>query len=129
MIQPINVISPRVGFKGKDRSYAKQPAREKTKKQMELLNAVGLSAAAGAVTTAASRGYTSSWSHAGVIGICGMVLSMFFLAPFLIDNSTLLKSSKKNNKSGAQAKEAINAETVREAIRPAKKLVQFRQQA
>ena len=92
-----------------------------------MINAAGTSVVAGALTTAVARGYTSSWAHAGILGICGSVLSMFFIAPLLVENTNLIKGKKKLE-SGAISKNGAKAQNaVKEGLRPAKKLVQFKQ--
>ena len=129
MIQPINAFSPRAVFRGKNEAY-RSPARISDPK-IAALNAGGVSAAVGALTMAVSRSYTSSWSHAGVLGLCASGLTMFFLTPGLIQKMGLAKSGK------AKKAEAVvnNAESqkmtaaVKEHLRPVKKMVQFRQQS
>lgn len=129
MIQPISAFSPRAGFRGSSAQSKKTP-QERTKSQVALINAAGTSVVAGGLTTAIARSYTSSWAHAGILGLCGTVLSMFFIAPLLVENTTLLKSKKKHDTTGFAVKEkSIAPLTAKEVIKPAKKLVQFRQQS
>lgn len=126
MIQPVSAFSPRVGFRGFANKTQKS-SQEKTRSQVALINAATTSIAAGGLTTAIARIYTSSWSHAGVLGICGSVLSMFFIAPILVENTNLLKSQKKQvNDSGMKTSSKATA-VVKDALKPTKKLVQFRQ--
>ena len=128
MIEPINAFSPRAVFRGKPGAYG-NPARMSDPK-IAALNAGGVSAAVGALTMAVSRSYTSSWSHAGVLGLCGAGLTMFFLTPSLIEKMGLTKLTKSKD-----AKALVNEEpqkmttAVKEHLRPVKKMVQFRQQS
>lgn len=124
MIQPVSAFSPRAGFRGSAKKSQKS-SQEKTRSQIALINAASTSVAAGALTTIVARSYTSSWSHAGVLGLCGGLLTMLFTAPLLVENTSILKSPKKSTvdvqASNSQASSAVKV------LRPAKRLVQFRQ--
>ena len=122
MIQPIGAFSPRADFRGHGVKSERTP-QERSKAQVALINAAGISIIAGALTTAATRGYTSSWAHAGVLGVFGAALSMFFIAPTLVENTSLIGRKKKHD-FGAVAKDGSK---VSAKLKPAKKLVQFRQ--
>ena len=124
MIQPIGAFSPRAEFRG--HGVKSQTPQERSKAQVALINAAGTSIVAGALTTAVARNYTSSWAHAGVLGICGSVLSMFFIAPFLVENTNLINGKKKREISTIP-KDGLKTQTVVSGLKPAKKLVQFRQ--
>ena len=124
MIQPIGAFSPRADFRG--HGVKAQTPQEKSKAQVALINAAGTSIIAGGLTTAIARSYTSSWAHAGILGICGSVLSMFFIAPLLVENTTLIGSGKKKHDIGAAAKDCSKTQTAAR-LKPVKKLVQFRQ--
>lgn len=130
MIQPINAFSPQAGFKRRSLQSRKSP-QERTQSQIALINAVGTSVIAGGLTTAIARSYTNSWAHAGILGICGTVLSMFFIAPLLVENTTLLGSKKKRyDASGIAVKEKAPVPiSAKEVVRPVKRLVQFKQQS
>ena len=128
MIQPVSAFSPRAGFRG-SATKTQKSSQEKTRSQVALINAATTSIAAGGLTTAIARSYTSSWSHAGILGMCGSVLTMFFIAPLLVENTTLLKSQKKSvSDSSISAKNSgKTTAAVKEGFKPAKRLVQFRQ--
>lgn len=127
MIQPIGAFSPRAEFRGHGVTSPKTP-QERSKAQVALINATGTSIIAGALTTAVARSYTSSWAHAGILGICGSVLSMFFIAPMLVENTTLLRGKKKPDLNGNTINGSTKAsKTVKNRIRPAVKMVQFKQ--
>ncbi len=126
MIQPIGAFSPRATFRGHGVKSQKTP-QERSKAQVALINATGTSIVAGALTTAVARSYTTSWAHAGILGICGSVLSMFFIAPMLVENTTLLKSKKKHNLNSTAQNSAKTQTVVKETLKPAKKLIQFKQ--
>ena len=125
MIQPIGAFSPRAEFRG--HGVTAQTPQERSKAQVALINATGTSIVAGALTTAVARNYTSSWAHAGILGICGSVLSMFFIAPFLVENTNLI-SGKKKHDLGTISKDGVKTQSVvKSNLKPAKKLIQFRQ--
>ncbi len=129
MIEPINAYSPRVVFRGKTEAY-RNPARLSDPK-IAALNAGGVSAAVGALTMAVSRSYTSSWSHAGILGLCGAGLTMFFLTPGLIQKMGLTNSGKAKKAESVvnQESQKITSTTVKEHLRPVRKMIQFRQQS
>lgn len=128
MIQPIGAFSPRAEFRGHGVKSQVTP-QERSRAQVALINATGTSIVAGALTTAIARSYTSSWAHAGILGVCGSVLSMFFIAPLLVENTTLLKSNKKKlNVNSSVGKDGARAQAVvKDGLKPAKKLIQFKQ--
>ena len=96
--------------------------------EVALINAAGTSLAAGALTTVAVRSYTPSWSHAGVLGACGAILAMFFIAPRLVENTSLVKQPKKVDATEGLKKDAVKATLARESLKPTRKLIPFRQQ-
>ena len=128
MIQPVSTLTPRVGFRGSKSSYGMQ-ARRYPDSGSALINAAGLSVAAGGITTAVSRVYTHSWSQAGMLGLCGAFLTLFFMAPQLIENFGLKKPAIAVAESGALKQEASKVAEVAKQIKPAIKLVPFRQQS
>lgn len=125
MIQPVSAFSPRAVFRGSAKQSQKS-LQEKTKSEIALINAAGTSLLAGGLTMGVARSYTSSWAHAGILGVCGSVLSMFFIAPLLVENTSLLKGigSKKKTTAGESAKASLS---MKEVFKPAKKMVQFKQ--
>ena len=126
MIQPINASSPRAVFRGSKKPYGIS-TKGLTNSEAALVNAGGVALAAGGVTTAVARSYTSSWSHAGVLGLCASFLAMFFMTPQLIEKAGLGKLSKKTESEGLIKEDTKKvAEAVKEHLKPAKKLVQFR---
>lgn len=130
MIQPIGAFSPRADFRGHG-VQSKPTPQERSKAQVALINAAGISILAGALTTGISRGHTSSWANAGILGVCSSVLAMFFIAPKLVENTSLLSSSKKKpNINPAVTSDGIKAQSViKSELKPVRKLVQFRQQS
>ena len=84
LIQPINATTPRIGFKGTKNSYGLR-AKGYTDSGAAMINAGGLSIAAGGITAAVARVYTQSWSQAGMLGLFGAFLTLFFMTPQLID--------------------------------------------
>ena len=63
MIQPVNALAPKVFFKGR-KNELDNPVNRKLEKRLAILNAGGISAVAGALTTAIARSYTASWKNA-----------------------------------------------------------------
>ena len=93
MIQPINTLTPRVGFRGKHEAYSK--TKGLTNSKIALANAAGVATVAGGLTTLVARAYTNSFAHAGVLGVFGALLTMFFMTPHLIEQIGLKNGAKK----------------------------------
>lgn len=127
MIQPINALTPRVGFRGTDKTYNKK-SEGLSNSQIALINAGGIAAAAGGLTTIVARSYTNSFAHAGVLGVFGAFLTMFFMTPHLIEKIGLDRLTKKTQVTEATIKQDLQkvANVAKEYSVPAKKLVQFR---
>lgn len=125
MIQPVSAFSPRAGFRGNNGTYGKPTV---SNQNIALINAGGIAVAAGGLGTALARSQTSSWGHAGVLGLCAAFLTMFFMTPQLIEKTGLHKTGNAE-KSEMIAKEDAPKfmDAVKEHLRPAKKLVQFKQ--
>ena len=70
MIQPVNALAPKVFFKGR-KNELDNPVNRKLEKRLAILNAGGISAVAGALTTAIARSYMEkrryvrSWCSSG----------------------------------------------------------------
>ena len=127
MIQPVNALSPRAVFRGSAKSYASKKSSGLSDSNIALLNAGGVAAAVGGITTAVARGYTSSWAHSAVLGMFGAFLSLFFMAPQLIEKSAtkrLAKGGEGEIATKSKAEQLIKV--AEEHLKPAKKLVQFR---
>ena len=125
MIQPINALSPRVGFRGSNETY-KMNSRELSAPGA-VANAVGVALAAGGLTTTVARAYTRSWAQAGVLGLFGSFLTMFFMTPHLIDKIGISKLGKKTSAEIAVRQDAQKMSNLaKEYLRPAKKLIQFK---
>ena len=129
MIQPINALTPRVVFRGPNEKNGKK-SKGLSDSQVALVNAGGVAALAGGVTTLVSRAYTNSFAHAGVLGAFGALLTMFFMTPHLIDKIGFSKLGKKAQ-SELVVKKDLQKMTVsaKEYLVPAKKLVQFRSES
>ena len=126
MIQPINALTPQAGFRGSTKTYGKK-GKGLTESQIALVNASGIAAAAGGITTIVARSYTNSFAHAGVLGVFGALLTMFFMTPHLIEKIGLNTFSKKPQ-AGAETKYDLHkaAAIAKEYAVPVKKLVPFR---
>lgn len=129
MIQPVSAFSPRAGFRGNNGTYGQRTTSPSQK--FALINAGGLALAAGGLGTALARSQTSSWGHASVLGLCAAFLTMFFMTPQIIDNNGKHNLANSKNKSEAIVKEDTPKfmDALKEHLRPAKKLVQFKRQA
>ena len=130
MIQPINAFSPRAGFRGKDGTYGK-PSNGLTNKNIAVINATGVAAAAGGLGTALARSQTASWSHAGFFGLCASLLTMFFMTPQIIKASVTEKNTPKTQIKAPLVKQ--DSEIIKEALceyfKSQKKMIPFRQSA
>ncbi len=126
MIQPINALTPRVGFRGSNKTHGKN-SKGLSESQIALVNAGGVAAAAGGLTTLIARAYTNSLAHAGVLGVFGAFLTMFFMTPHLIEKIGLSKSSNKTQTEAFVKHDTPKlASVAKEYAVPVKKLVQFR---
>lgn len=125
MIQPVGAFSPRASFRGSNGAYG---ADAKSKRNIALINAGGVALAAGGLTTAVSRIYTPSWGYAGLMGLFGAFLSLFFMTPQLIE-STSHKNLEHRAGSDVLVKSetAKTAEAVRGKFKPVKRMIQFKQ--
>lgn len=127
MIQPVNALSPRAVFRGKNGAYGKR-SQGTSNSNIALINAGGIALAAGGLTTAIARSYTPNWGYAGILGLFGSFLTLFFMTPQLIENSgkkhleNKAKSDVLVKSDAAKAKEAMKG-----TLKPAKKLIQFKQ--
>ena len=126
MIQPVNALTPRVGFRGTKDTYGKK-TKDLTNSQIALINAAGVATAAGALTTLVARAYTKSFGHAGVLGVFGALLTMFFMTPHLIEKIGLGKMTK-NNQAESVVKQDMQkvANVAKEYTAPVKRMVQTR---
>ena len=126
MIQPVNTLTPRVGFRGANQPNSKKKGLSDS--QIALVNAGGIAAAAGGLTTIVARSYTNSFAHAGVLGVFGAFLTMFFMTPHLIEKFGINKVAQKGSANAITKNELSQkvAEAAKEYAVPVKKLVQFR---
>ena len=105
----------------------KNPAKGIKDSNVALINATGLSLAAFGITTAVGRSYTPSWASAAVLGLFGAFAALFFMAAPLIDS---VSSEKRVEGDVFVKKDSPKvAEAVKANLKPAKKLVPFRQQS
>lgn len=96
--------------------------------KIAIANAAGTAVAAGGITAAVSRAYTTSWGHAGVLGLFGAFLTMFFMTPHLIDSLTLLKPAAKSKADVLAKEDAFKvADVVKEHLKPTRRMIPFRQ--
>ena len=127
MIQPINTLTPRVGFRGSNGAYGTKTGIGRDS-SVALINAGGVALAAGGITTTVARAYTKSWAQAGVLGLFGAFLTMFFMTPHLIEKINVEKAAAKKYLVEPQVAKSSKdtAKVIKEHIIPVKKLVQFR---
>ena len=126
MIQPINFSTSHHSFKGANDSNLKKSSQ--TNSRVALYNAIGISATAGGLTTLVARSYTNSFANAGVLGLFGAFLTMFFMTPHLIEKINVEKAAAKKYLAEPQVTKSSKdtAKVIKEHIVPVKKLVQFR---
>ena len=86
MIQPVSALTPKASFRGSKNSSA-NPVNRRTEKRLAILNAGGISAVAGALTTVIARSYTASWKHASFWGVGAGLVTMMFICPRLLYKS------------------------------------------
>ena len=126
MIQPINALTPRAGFRG-THARNEQSFSGLKDSQIALVSAGGFAAAAGGLTTIVARTYTNSFVHARVLGVFASLLTMFFMAPHLIEKFALNKKPEILESSNAVKQDFRKSfELSKEHIKPIKKMVQFR---
>lgn len=125
MIQPISSATPRIGFRGSNSSYGMR-AKGYSDAGAAMINAGGLSIAAGGITAAVARVYTQSWSQAGMLGLFGAFLTLFFMTPQLIDRFGLKKTSVAIAEKDALRQETVKVAEVANHLKPVKRLVPFR---
>ena len=125
MIKPVNGSISRTVFGQSSNRYRSATKGLTPTSKTAMYNAGGVAAAVGGLTTALSRGYTSSWLTAAILGFCGAALSLFFMTPQLIEKCYLEKPIKK-----AEADVFISdaSKTAKKQWKPlVKKAVQFKQ--
>jgi hypothetical protein len=129
MIQPISALSPRASYRGKNGTYGTK-GKSLSSTDIALINAGGVATAAGGLGTMLARSQTSSWAHASVLGVCAAFLTMFFMTPQLISKTGLNKHVDAKETGLVTKNDTPKiAETVKGHLKPAKKLVQFKQQS
>ena len=123
MIQPINALTPRAEFRGSNETNGKK-TKGLTSSKVALANAAGVSLAAGGATALIARAYTRSFSHAGVLGVFGAMLTMFFMTPHLIEKIGLNKISQ-NPQKEALVKQDLQ-KVAKDCTNPLKRVIQTR---
>lgn len=93
MIRPVNALSPKVSFRGYS-SDSSNPVNKKMETRLAILNAGGISAAMGALTTIVSRSYTTSWKSAGLFGLSAAAITMLFVCPRFLYKSGINSYTK-----------------------------------
>ena len=125
MIQPINALSSQVQFRGTHRVGKMSGVSDS---HATVLKAAGISAGAGGLTTLVAKSYTNSFAHAGVLGVFGAFLTMFFMTPHLIEKFGITKFAQKA-KGDTAVKQDLSktaSNIAKEYAIPVRKLVQFR---
>ena len=126
MIQPVNALTPRADFRGSARTKMETVFRKSPDSKIALYNAAGAAAAAGGITATISRAYTPTWAHAGVLGVCGAFLTLFFMTPQLIDKFALKPGAKAKADVVVKEDAVKVADVVKEHIKPSRKFIPFR---
>jgi len=124
MIQPVGALSPRAVFRGSNGTYGKK-SDSNSNRNIALINAGGVALAACGLTTAIARSYTPNWGYAGILGLFGAFLSLFFMTPQLIDSAGK-NSHSKNADVFTKGDTLKTAETMKGKLRP-QRLIPFKQ--
>ena len=93
MIHPVNALTPKVLFKGQ-LNGSENPVNRNTERRLAVMNAGGISAVTGAVTTAIARSYTSTWKHAALFGLGAAAVTMMFVCPRFLYKSGITSFAK-----------------------------------
>lgn len=125
MIQPISAVTPQIGHRGSRRAYERKND-SLNESHVALINASGIAAVAGGLTTLVARSYTNSFASAGVLGVFGGLLTMFFMTPHLINKIYSAKAVAPVVNDISSVKPKVSSVVKKECLTPIKKLVQFR---
>ena len=133
MIQPVSASDPRAVSRGSKKTYGVTSKGQKTgitNAQIALINAGGVAALTGAMTTAVARRYTPSWSYAGMLGLCSAFMAMFFMSPHVIENSGKAVAARKaGSEVVAKTEGSKITNFVKEHLKPSAKAIHFKQSA
>ena len=127
MIQPVNASNPQAVFRGSRKAYG-ATSKGITNAQIAMINAGGVATAIGAGATIISRRYAPSWGYAGMVGLCSMFLTMFFMTPQILE-----KTGKKVAVAQKEADVVVKNESskftkaVKDYLKPSKKNIHFKQ--
>ena len=94
MIHPVSALTPKAQFKGQFSDSERNPVNRKMERRLAILNAGGISAVAGALTTVIARSYTSNWKHAGFFGTAAGIATMLFVCPRFLYRSGIKSYAK-----------------------------------
>ena len=126
MIQPVGALSPRAVFRGSNGTYGRR-SDSNSNRNIALINAGGVALAACGLTTAIARSYTPNWGYAGILGLFGAFLSLFFMTPQLIDSTSKSNHAKKANSDVLVKGETLKtAESMKGKFKP-QRLIPFKQ--
>ena len=126
MIQPVGALSPRAVFRGSNGTYGKK-SDSNSNRNIALINAGGVALAACGLTTAIARSYTPNWGYAGILGLFGAFLSLFFMTPQLIDSTSKSNHAMKSNSDVFAKGETIKtAESMKGKFKP-QRFIPFKQ--
>ena len=133
MIQPVSASDPRAVFRGSKKTCGNTFNGSRTgitNTQIALINAGGVAALTGGVTTAIARRYTPSWSYAGMLGLCSAFMALFFMSPHVIENSGKAVASRKVGAEVVAKTEGSKfTNFVKEHLKPSAKAIHFKQSA
>lgn len=117
MIQPINTVAPMVRF----REAKKGNNRKFNNSDIAIMNAGGVAAAVGGITTLVTRSYTKSFTQAGVLGVFGAFLAVFFMTPHVVN--TIARNKMAQAPNNIVANEGVAQKSIK---KPFRKLVAFK---
>lgn len=124
MIQPINTFTIAPKFRNVQNKPTKKvnPLEDS---QIAIINAGGIATVAGGLTTIIARNYTNSFAQAGVLGVFGVFLAMFFMTPHLINKINIVQE-KKASLASESAMSGVKKTTTRDCFSNLKKIVHFK---
>ena len=94
MIKPVSALSPKAAFRSSHPSFHENPVDKKMETRLAILNAGGISAAMGALTTIVARSYTARWKNAAWFGLCAAAVTMLFVCPRFLYKSGINSYTK-----------------------------------
>lgn len=130
MIQPVNALTPQAKYRGRTKTNGLSFKNNVDNSKVALINAGGVSALIGGITTLLARRYTPNWTNALIMGLGGSCLTMFFMAPQILAASNYRMPFKKNITESVAKEDSIKIRNaLKDHLKTTRKTVHFKQQA